>query len=272
MMASDESSDYFEVMAESSFAKVPIAVLRDRTIKDSDLRVYACLAVRIHTDRGWSMTQAEIAQMAGVSDRTVRTSLARLEAANVIRTDPGRRGTLKYSLATPPPRKHVSESEANAAVDPGTGLPPTPETGFRTSRNGASGVGSTFPESPEAGFRHIQTRDRQLGIEKETNITDSASLLNFDNRIPRASAPGQGAALDPSTPIFVSAETLNHHIDEVPEWLWDNAGFSAAFERWQRMGDWKAGIFRNTYGGWVVEDDHRAKGYPTAPHQEAKRF
>lgn len=257
----------WDEMEEAWYGQVPVPVFADESLSPLDVKIYAIVSLRTANKGARVLSEAEVARLARCHKETAGTSLRKLRDAGYLAVRGTHGGPLAYEIRRPGGDLEtgtLSVTKRNSDRLEAVGGTASGLVGGSVEAVGGTAQGR-LGASPQVV--HIETRD--FIRDKETIETDS---VEFSGSHFEGSAPDQGAALDPSTPIFVSAETLNHHIDEVPEWLWDNAGFSAAFERWQRMGDWKAGIFRNTYGGWVVEDDHRAKGYPTAPHQEAKRF
>ena len=84
-------------MKAEFFARIPLTLLADESLTDFDVRVYACIALKIGGGDSWSMPQSEIQRMARGGRRSVQRSLRRLIDHGHLVTTPGPHGALRYA-------------------------------------------------------------------------------------------------------------------------------------------------------------------------------
>ena len=196
---SASSTTSSKAMAEY-FARVPLSVLADEKLTDFDLRVYACIALKVGGSSSWAMPQGELARMARGSERGVRNALLRLEEGGHISRAPGPRGVHRYSLkkADVPSEKDAPARATHVQTPEPAFLSPEPTC--RDDRNdGAGGEEPTFP-----GDRNPRS-DKQDHQEPSKIIQEEMS--------DQVVAPAQGA----DAPAQVDPELRKRLRDEARE-------------------------------------------------------
>lgn len=258
-----ESMRTWEEIDAKWFGQVPVSVLADERLSALDVKIYAIVSLRTVNSRRQRMTETELATLARVHRVTAGNSLRHLRACGHLETDGQVGETLSLGVTNSSVTKRNSHSPQTMG-DTAQGL----------QGDSPQAVGGTAHRLGGNRVLNKEARGEKEREERE-NKRESYASLSVGSHF-EGSAPDQGSTLDPSTlrgnPLFVSAETLNQHLEVIPDALFNEPTFNAAFERWQRMGNWKAGLFRNSEGTWYVEDDHQAHKWPPAPHQMRNRL
>lgn len=135
-MSSDETTVAFETkLSRGGYTSIPNCVLDAPSLEPGPKVLYLQLS-----SYAWDTTkcwpgQEKLAEMIGVSERTVRSWLRRLEEVGLVNTGKRQGSNANLYLLTP---ERFADKQQGLGGETGSRLPHQPEAGFRTDRKQAS--------------------------------------------------------------------------------------------------------------------------------------